>query len=337
MKKFITNLYGQSQFSTAMMAQHMVTKIAQKEGYAEIGLPAYPVTSDSETELLKRIEGMIPAVTNQDLVLAQMPSWNGIAFDEVFLQQLRDRAKKLVVFIHDFVPLMFDNNDYLFGRYLDAYNLADLVIVPSEKMGNKLTERGLKVPYKVQMIWDHLTDIDGLSQPTFKPEIKFAGNMGRFPFIKEWDYENDLLVYSDRLGEFVESSTLHIKGWQHDDQLVRELNQGGFGLVWSENIDNQSERKYSEMNASFKLSTYLAAGIPIIVNQGIAKQLFVEEQQIGFVANSLEEVDAYVSNLSPAEYQKLLQNVAGISTLVRDGFFTKKVIVEIEEFLFMNI
>ncbi|XHB95385.1 hypothetical protein AAFF39_10960 [Lactococcus garvieae] len=56
-----------------------------------------------------------------------------------------------------------------------------------------------------------------------------------------------------------------MKGWQHDDQLLRELNKGGFGLVWSENIENQFEREYSEMNASFKFSTYLAAGLPIIV------------------------------------------------------------------------
>ncbi len=44
-----------------------------------------------------------------------------------------------------------------------------------------------------------------------------------------------------------------------------------FGLVWSENIENQFEREYSEMNASFKFSTYLAAGLPIIVNKGLAK------------------------------------------------------------------
>ncbi|QIL50441.1 sugar transferase [Weissella coleopterorum] len=337
MKKFITNLYGQSEQSTAMLAQHMVAQIAKNEGYSEISVPAFPVTSDSESELLKRIDGMLPAVTSKDLVLAQLPSWNGIAFDEVFLRKIRSRTQKLVVFIHDFVPLMFDNNSYLFERYLDAYNLADLVIVPSEKMGAMLVEHGLNVPYKVQTIWDHLTCVEGLSKPEFKREIQFAGNMGRFPFIKEWNYQNDLLVYSNRFDNFAESETLHIKGWKHDDQLLRELNQGGFGLVWSENIENQSEREYSEMNVSFKFSSYLAAGIPLIVNRGLAKQSFVESQGIGLVADSLEEVNEYVSNINADEYQRLLQNVAGISTLIQDGFFTKKLLIEIEEFLFMNV
>ena len=96
-----------------------------------------------------------------------------------------------------------------------------------------------------------------------------------------------------------------MKGWQHDDQLLRELNKGGFGLVWSENIENQFEREYSEMNASFKFSTYLAAGLPIIVNKGLAKQSFVEEQEIGLVANNLDEAIDYVKCMSSSEYMRI--------------------------------
>lgn len=110
---------------------------------------------------------MLSSVTQGDLAIAQMPSWNGIAFDEVFLKILRERVDKLVVFIHDFVPLMFQNNDYLFERYLVAYNLADLVILPSERMEKKLRERGLTSPVKIQGIWDHLVEIENLKHPKF--------------------------------------------------------------------------------------------------------------------------------------------------------------------------
>ena len=127
-----------------------------------------------------------------------------------------------------------------------------------------------------------------------------------------------------------------MKGWQHDDQLLRELNKGGFGLVWSENIENQFEREYSEMNASFKFSTYLAAGLPIIVNQGLAKQNFVEEQEIGLVASNLEEAIDYVKYMSSAEYMRLSTNVQRVGALVKEGFLTKQLLMEIQNYLFLE-
>lgn len=334
MRKYITNLYGQSEQSTAMTAQHMITKLAHDEGFKEISVSAYSVSEDTPEEKEKRIIGMLSSVTQGDLAIAQMPSWNGIAFDEVFLKILRERVDKLVVFIHDFVPLMFQNNDYLFERYLVAYNLADLVILPSERMEKKLRERGLTSPVKIQGIWDHLVGIDNLKYPKFQRKLKFAGNITRFPFVKEWSSDLPLEVFSN--GEVNARGFLKMKGWQHDDQLLRELNKGGFGLVWSENIENQFEREYSEMNASFKFSTYLAAGLPIIVNKGLAKQSFVEEQEIGLVANNLEEAIDYVKCMSSSEYMRISSNVQRVGALVKEGFFTKQLLMEIQNYLFLE-
>ncbi|MDT2887975.1 sugar transferase [Lactococcus lactis] len=334
MKKFITNIHGQSEQSTAMIAQNMISKIAQREGYSEIGILAHSTTEDTNEEKEKRIEGMLSIVSERGMVVAQMPSWNGIAFDEVFLRQLDKKVDKLVIFIHDFVPLMFENNAYLFERYIDAYNLADLVILPSKQMEYKLRERGLKPPVKIQEIWDHLLYIEGLGHPEFQEKIKFAGNITRFPFVKEWENDVKLEVFSN--GVIGKKEFVDMKGWKHDDQLLRELNEGGFGLVWSENIENQYEREYSKMNASFKFSTYLSAGIPIIVNKDLAKQNFVEEHNIGFVADSIYEVADYVKNISRIEYDILCSNVERIGQLVREGFFTKKLLLEIQEYLFLE-
>ena len=52
---------------------------------------------------------------------------------------------KIVCFIHDVVPLMFDSNYYLMSAYIDMYNLCDVVVVPSEKMRDRLIEEGLTV------------------------------------------------------------------------------------------------------------------------------------------------------------------------------------------------
>ena len=50
---------------------------------------------------------------------------------------------KIVCFIHDVVPLMFDSNYYLMKDYMHMYNLSDVLIVPSEQMKERLIEEGL--------------------------------------------------------------------------------------------------------------------------------------------------------------------------------------------------
>ena len=333
MKKYITNLYGQSPQSTAMAAQNMITEISKSMGYKEICIEAYPVRSDTEEEKLKRIEGMLASVSKNSLAIAQMPSWNGIAFDKYFLDVLRIKVEKLVVFIHDFVPLMFANNAYLFDQYLEAYNHADIVIVPSLKMKDVLIEHGLKKPVLIQDVWDHLIPIELTSTPQFQKKLSFLGNTTRFPFVKDWKSELPLEVYSN--GNVQAEGNMKLMGWQPEDQLLRSLNNGGYGLVWSENIENQYEREYSEMNASFKFSTYLAAGLPLIVNRGIAKENFVTDYNLGIAVDTLEEVVTYLESVSEEEYKAMVENVKNIGDLIKEGFFTKKMLIEIQEKLFL--
>ncbi|GKQ42758.1 beta-1,6-galactofuranosyltransferase [Companilactobacillus sp. RD055328] len=339
MEKYITNLYGHGNASTAMYAQHMVTDIAKDEGYLELAIPTLRASEDSDSELRSQIDGILTPLWPENLVIAQMPSWNGIAFDEVFLERLRQRVDKMVVFVHDFVPLMFDSNYYLMQRYLDAYNKADLIIVPSEQMGQKLVSEGLNIPYIIQELWDHPTSLVQLSRPSFQKKLNFAGDFDRFPFTINWDKDIDLDVFSQPKGPngiVYSHDYLHVRGFKSDELLLHELNQGGFGLVWSENIENRSEREYSKMNVSFKFSAYLAAGIPIIANELLAKQEFVKKNKIGYIASSLDDAVDYVKNMSEAEYDDLIKNVNNVSWLIKDGFFTKKLLLEVEEFLLLK-
>lgn len=333
MKKYITNLYGQSPQSTAMAAQNMITDIAKTMGYKEISIEAYSVREDTQEEKLKRIEGILAPVSNDSMAIAQMPSWNGIAFDQYFLESLRKRVDKLVVFVHDFVPLMFANNAYLFDQYLEAYNLADLVILPSQKMKEILIEHGFTQPVLIQNVWDHVTTLNLTNQPCLERKLNFLGNMTRFPFVKDWESDLRLEVYSN--GQAEAKGNMRVMGWQPEDQVLRALNQGGFGLVWSENIENQYEREYSEMNVSFKFSTYLAAGLPLIVNKGIAKEDFVTKYNLGVAVDNLQQVVDYVNSVTEQEYNILVNNVKTIGSLIKEGFFTRQLLLEIQAELFL--
>lgn len=334
MNKYITNLYGHSYQSTAMAAQQMIAGISKQMGYQEISINAYKVTDDNEKEKNKRIEGMLANVLKDSMAIAQMPSWNGIAFDEDFLQKLRKKVDKMVVFVHDFVPLMFENNRYLMKSYISAYNLADLVILPSEKMKEVLYKEGLTSLVMIQSVWDHVSPINFEFEPQLHRKLMFIGNVTRFPFVNEWDSDLPLEVYSD--GVVKSKGKVRMLGWKHDEHLLRILREGGIGLVWSENLENQYERVYSEMNASFKFSTYLAAGIPIIVNSGLAKEKFLTQYDIGYVSESLDDAIKYVKMISDSEYNRLINNVKGISSLMREGFFTKQLLIEVQKELYLS-
>lgn len=327
LRTHITNIYGQSPSSTAMIAQNMVTEVAKSIGFNEIGIYSYPIHTDTPQEIRKRIDGMLAGVSNHDIVVVQLPSWNGIEFDELLINKLLGYSDiKIAVLIHDVVPLMFENNYYLMQRTIDLYNKAESIIVPSDEMLKTLKHAGLVVnSIAVQHVWDHVTNFDP-KQPIFEPLINFAGSAVRFPFVQNWHSQTKLQVFSRSTISSLNEQVSY-RGWLPDDDLLRQLTSG-FGLVWSENIDNQSERAYSQRNISYKLSTYLAAGLPVIVNKGISNQSFITENNLGMIASSLSEIDQLIAHTTEEQYQDMSNHVKQVGYLIRQGYFTKKVLID---------
>lgn len=329
MKIHITNLYGQSSRSTALIAQNMVTDVATTMGFKEIGIYSYPVHTDSPNELNKRIDGMFAAVGSDDIVIAQFPTWNSIEFDTMLIDKLLSyRDVKVAIFIHDVVPLMFENNYYLMPKFIELCNKAQGLILPTRSMFTRLEKEGLKTKKIVfQGLWDHLSKVD-YHEPNYQKTVNFIGSASRFPFVKDWHFDTRLQFFGDlEESDSINKSNIDLKGWMSDDELMLNLSSG-FGLVWSEEIDNQKERTYSMYNLSYKLSSYLAAGLPIIVNEGISTQMFLEKNGIGLVANSLSDVDRIVKQTSIGEYQQMVRNVKKVSYLIKNGYFTKKLLID---------
>ena len=117
-------------------------------------------------------------------------------------------------------------------------------------------------------------------------------------------------------------------GWKTDEEMLLKLSRGGFGLVWTTHQNEEQNIDYYSMNVSYKLSTYLAAGIPVIIPATLSNSDFIVEQGLGFVVDNLEEASNLVEQLSEEAYLQMCSRVGYFSFLLSQGFFAKQFLLQ---------
>ena len=128
-------------------------------------------------------------------------------------------------------------------------------------------------------MWDLTHQLD-LHTPQFENKLFFSGNASRFPHIVAWEYETSLHIFALK-EEGVDYSKVSFEGWRSQQDLLLELSKGGFGLVWGNSEDSEDERDYYKENITYKLSTYLAGGIPVIVLDYFSNSDYICEKELG--------------------------------------------------------
>ena len=318
MKVHMTNIHGMAKNSVAQIAQNMTSQFGKQLGFNEIGIYNYPFSVDSPTELGKRFDGMVASISNGDIVIYQAPSWNTIEFDHALADHFKLYSQlKLIIFIHDVIPLMFESNRYLLPTFIDFYQKADLLIVPSEQMYHFLRENGLaEKKYVVQQMWDHPLDADMLYDTTEIKRLNFAGDPQKFTFVQEWHHDIPLHLFASEKPEATDLNLIY-EGWLNDAELCIKLSKnGGFGLVWN---DGGYTQEYTSKYISYKLGTYLAAGLPVIVPRGISNEELIVKNNLGFAVDS---------SLSQEEYLQYKNAVKEFAPLLQQGYFTKQALVQ---------
>lgn len=122
---------------------------------------------------------MLAGVELGDVIVFQSPSWNSVEWDTALLERtlIYDGLKR-IIFIHDVIPLMWESNRYLLDKWVKYYNMADVIIAPSQSMVDLLRQHGLTVKKVViQKMWDHIVGSDlGKEKPHYALIINFAGD-----------------------------------------------------------------------------------------------------------------------------------------------------------------
>ncbi len=308
---------------TVSLAQYNTLKISQTMGVSEIGIRSYDSDGDNDRELQIRIDGMLTPVREGDIFILQLPTWNASRFEWQFIEALKLRNIKLIIFLHDVVAEMFEYNRQFYPQYIDLYNTADVIIVPSDEMLLKLREQGLAVKKVViQKMWDYCME-DMITRHYFARRFFFTGNPDRFEFIKNYHGSTPIELY-DEMKYDSNTPSVQYKGYRNQTQLISEMSIGGFGLIWADG----HQYDYYKMNVPYKFSTYIAAGIPVISRRGVHINSIIEKEHLGFVVDTLEEADDLVQNFDMDEYWKMLGDIQKIQFLVVNGYYTRELLNE---------
>ena len=120
MKLHITNINGFNASKELLDAQTKISKVGIELGAYEMGIYTYPVDSDSDVELSKRLDGIISALGFGDIVVLQLPTLNGYKYDSLLLAKILAYRTKLIIYIH---------GECLDSSYLNLLKRADSIIV----------------------------------------------------------------------------------------------------------------------------------------------------------------------------------------------------------------
>lgn len=246
------------------------------------------------------------------------------------------RGAKVVYIIHDVQSIRYniDTNEVY------HLNEADLLLVHTQAMVEKLREIGIQTPMLVLQLFDYYSD-DEMQKfqqvADHKNTIVFAGNLEKSnfldPLFNSKNHTGLIFRLYGHLGsrKLPAHQTVEYAGIfqpNHTKDIC-----GGWGLVWDGDTTDGCTGVYGEYlryNSSHKISLYLACGIPIIVWDQSSLAKWVTEQNVGIAVSNLDDISAIIHHLPEEKYHAMIRNARCMGEKLRDGYFLKQVISAIQ-------
>lgn len=128
MNVHITNIYGFIQDQNLRKKQNQFADAAHALGFKEMGIFNFDVSTDTENELSKRIDGIISSLQFNDLVFVQLPTGNGEHYDNLLINKIKAYNTKVCVLLHQTI------------EYEYVLNAADLIMPTNNEVHAYLKE-----------------------------------------------------------------------------------------------------------------------------------------------------------------------------------------------------
>lgn len=128
MNVHITNIYGFIHDQDLRKKQNQFADAAHALGFKEMGIFNFDVSTDTENELSKRIDGIISSLQFNDLVFVQLPTGNGEHYDNLLINKIKAYNTKVCILLHETI------------EYEYVLNVADLIMPTNNEVHAYLKE-----------------------------------------------------------------------------------------------------------------------------------------------------------------------------------------------------
>lgn len=134
MNVHITNIYGFIQDQELKKKQNLYADAGHILGFKEMGIFNFDVSTDTESELSKRLDGIISSLQFNDLVFVQLPTGNGEHYDNLLINKIKAYNTKVCILLHQTIEyeyvlnsvdlIMPTNNEV--HAYLNEHNYTNV-------------------------------------------------------------------------------------------------------------------------------------------------------------------------------------------------------------------
>jgi hypothetical protein len=168
--------------------------------------------------------------------------------------------------------------------------------------------------------------------------VAFAGNLEKSPFVEklgEVTRQSPVLVFHlYGPGKQDEKSFLPNVEYHgvHAPYTMPAVIAGGFGLVWDGDgitACSGSFGQYLQYNSQHKLSLYLLSNLPVIIWKGAANATFIEDNQLGFTIDGLDEIAGKINAIPDNIYAQMVSNTIPWGKKIAAGHFTNRALAAI--------
>ena len=156
MNVHITNIYGFIQDQELKKKQNLYADAGHILGFKEMGIFNFDVSTDTESELSKRLDGIISSLQYNDLVFVQLPTGNGEHYDNLLINKIKAYNTKICVLLHEQI------------EYEYILNSVDLIMPTNDEVYHYLMDNHFtNVFYKKNIHYEFYSNCSGLLSSDF--------------------------------------------------------------------------------------------------------------------------------------------------------------------------
>ncbi len=323
------------------VARTDIEKVMESMGYENIGLRR-TFSHNGIVHSLRNIYGVMRAMRRLqpgDVVVVQyqMKSY------ERFCRAAHKRGAKVICLIHDLDS--WRDKKLTPQQEIPLLNMADVLLTHNHAMRRWLENQGCTAPMTDYEIMDYIHGVSG--DPHGYPykgkfSLFFVGNLS--PKLNGWIYElakvipdRKIYLYGSEYDEKLGSATPNLRmcGERPDTEIIAS-HKGDFGISWygsslDEGVGKVGE--YMAINNPHKVGLYLRCNAPVVVWSGAGRSELIRRRDIGIAVASLRDLDAALSAVTPADYSRMLANVACINTELKSGQFLRRALKQAIEII----